>query len=81
MNNNLQVIPNNEYYQNFSYSLSSRVPYQDWNGPVSDLNHTSGFAKFADYQLESKETDEGDVLLGQSTLILKLLLILLERVI
>ena len=44
LNNNLQVIPNNEYYQNFSYSLSSRVPYQDWNGPVSDLNHTSGFA-------------------------------------
>ena len=62
LNNNLQVIPNNEYYQKFSYSLSSKIPYQDWNGPVSDLNHTSGFAKFADYQLESKETDEGDAI-------------------
>ena len=59
LNDNLQVIPNNEYYQRFSYSLSSRVPYQDWNDPVSDLNHTSGFAKFADYQLESTETEVG----------------------
>lgn len=62
LNNNLQVIPNNEYYQKFSYSLSSRVPHQDWNGPVSDLNHTSGFAKFADYQLESTESDPGDAI-------------------
>ena len=60
LNDNLQVIPNNEYYQKFSYSLSSRVPYESWNRPVSDLNHTSGFAKFADYQLESEETDPGD---------------------
>jgi len=62
LNDNLQVIPNNEYYQKFSYSLSSRVPHQDWNGPVSDLNHTSGFAKFADYQLESTESDPGDAI-------------------
>ena len=59
LNDNLQVLPNNEYYQNFSYSLSSRVPYDTWNDPVSNLNHTSGFAKFADYQLESVESDEG----------------------
>ena len=59
LNDNLQVIPNNEYYQKFSYSLSSRVPYEEWDGPVSNFNHTSGFAKFADYQLESEETDEG----------------------
>ena len=62
LNDNLQVIPNNEYYQKFSYSLSSRIPYQEWKSPVSDLNHTAGFAKFADYQLESQETDEGDAI-------------------
>ena len=59
LNDNLQVLPNNEYYQNFSYSLSSRVPYDTWNGPVSDLNHTAGFAKFSDYQLISEETSPG----------------------
>ena len=60
LNDNLQVIPNNEYYQNFSYSLSSRVPYDTWDDPVSNLNHTSGFAKFSDYQLVSQETNPGD---------------------
>tara|TARA_B100001094_G_scaffold63763_1_gene59721 strand:- start:2514 stop:14540 length:12027 start_codon:yes stop_codon:yes gene_type:complete len=59
LNDNLQVIPNNEYYQNFSYSLSSKVPYDQWNDPVSNLGHTAGFAKFADYQLVSKETNPG----------------------
>ena len=62
LNDNLQVLPNNEYYQNFSYSLSSRVPYDTWNDPVSNLNHTSGFAKFADYQLVSEESDTGGAL-------------------
>ena len=60
LNDNLQVLPNNEYYQNFSYSLSSKVPYQTWKDPVSNLNHTSGFAKFADYQSESFESDPGN---------------------
>ena len=59
LNDSLQVIPNNEYYQIFSYSLSSRVPYDTWNDPVSNLNHTSGFAKFSDYQLVSQESNPG----------------------
>ena len=59
LNDNLQRIPNNEYYQKFSYSLSSKVPYQEWDEVVSNLNHTAGFAKFADYQLESIESDPG----------------------
>jgi len=63
LNNNLQVIPNNEYYQKFSYSLATKVAYDDWEEPVSSLNHTSGFAKFADYQLESpREVNETDAI-------------------
>ena len=55
------MIPNNEYYQKFSYSLATKVPYDDWEEPVKSLNHTSGFAKFADYQLESLgEVNETD---------------------
>lgn len=48
-----QKIQDSYYYQNFSYSLKSRVPYDTWNDAVSSLNHTAGFKKFSDYQLES----------------------------
>jgi len=55
LNDNLQKLPNNEYYQNFSYSLNSTIPYATWNDPVSALDHTAGFAKFADLDIISKE--------------------------
>ena len=53
LNDNLQVIPNNEYYQKFSYSLKSRVDYETWNDPVSSLNHTAGFDKYADFVIDN----------------------------
>ncbi len=53
LNDNLQRMQDNFYYQNFSYSLSSRVPYDTWENAVGSLNHTAGFKKFSDYQLES----------------------------
>jgi len=53
LNNNLQRIQDNFYYQNFSYSLKSKVPYDTWENAVGSLNHTAGFKKFSDYQLES----------------------------
>jgi hypothetical protein len=53
LNDNLQVIPNNEYYQNFSYSLKSRVPYDTWDDSVSSLNHTAGFDKYADLVIDN----------------------------
>ena len=48
-------MPDNFYYQNFSYSLKSQVPYGTWNDPVSAMTHTAGFQKFGDLQIESKE--------------------------
>jgi len=53
LNDNIQRIQDSFYYQNFSYSLKSRVDFDTWNDVVSTLNHTSGFKKFSDYQLES----------------------------
>jgi hypothetical protein len=53
LNDNIQRIQDSLYYQNFSYSLKSRVDFDTWNDVVSTLNHTSGFKKFSDYQLES----------------------------
>ena len=55
LNENLQRIPNNEYYQNFSYSIQSRVPFDEWEDPVSALNHIAGYKDFSDLQVESSE--------------------------
>ena len=55
LNNNVQRLPDNDYYQYFSYSLKSKIPYQTWNDPVSSLNHTSGFLKFSDLIMESTD--------------------------
>ena len=60
-----QKIPDNDYYQNFSYSIKSKVPFDDWNDVVSTLLHTTGFKKFGDLQVEStlvgEERDSLDI--------------------
>jgi hypothetical protein len=53
LNNNLHRLQNNEYYQNFSYTIKSKIPFEDWDNVVSSLSHNSGFVKFSDLQLES----------------------------
>ena len=55
LNDSLQRIPNNEYYQTFSYSIKSRIPYDTWEDPVSSLNHISGYKEFSDLQIISIE--------------------------
>ena len=69
LNDNLQRIQDNLYYQNFSYSIKSRVDFNTWNDAVSTLNHTSGFIKFSDYQLESPAA--GEVGIASTALIVK----------
>ena len=56
---NEQTLSDNNYYQNFSYSLKSKLQLSDWNSQVSDLNHISGFKKFSDLQIESESTNTG----------------------
>ena len=53
LNNSLQRIHDNEYYQYFSYSLKSEISIDDWHEPVNSLNHTIGFKKFSDLQVIS----------------------------
>ena len=53
LNNEHQRIHDNDYYQNFSYSIKSRVPFDRWKEVVSSINHTSGFKKFSELQIES----------------------------
>ncbi len=55
LNNNFQRLHDSDYYQYFSYSLKSKIEYENWKDSVSSLNHTAGFKKFSDLIVESKE--------------------------
>ena len=55
LNLNEQRLIDSDYYQYFSYSLKSKIAYDTWNDIVSSMNHTVGFKKFSDLQIESKQ--------------------------
>jgi hypothetical protein len=48
-----QVIPDNDYYQNLSYTIKSPITYQELITPVNSLLHTSGLKNFADTGISS----------------------------
>jgi len=64
LNDSLQKTPNNEYYQNLSYSLKSTVPLEKWDDAVSSLGHVAGLAKFADLIVESTEQTPGGIIVS-----------------
>ena len=66
LNNNLQRVQDNDYYQNFSYTLKSRIPLAEWDDIVSSTNHSIGFKKFGDLQVESRN-DEQPASIGLTT--------------
>lgn len=66
LNNNLQRIHDNDYYQYFSYSLKSEIPIQEWNDVVSNLNHTLGFKKFSDLLLNSSPKNNSGIATDQN---------------
>ena len=41
-----QVVADNDYYQNLSYSVKSSITYKDQQSPVESLVHTSGLKEF-----------------------------------
>lgn len=49
-----QRIQDSDYYQQFSYSLKSRVGISSWSEAVDSLAHISGFKKHSDLQLTSE---------------------------
>jgi hypothetical protein len=53
LNNSLQRLHDNDYYQYFSYDLKSEVSIDKWEDPVSSLNHTAGFKKFSTLNIDS----------------------------
>ena len=48
-----QRIQDNDYYQNFAYSLKSLVGISSWSEPVESLAHPAGFKKHSDLLVPS----------------------------
>jgi len=53
-----QSIPDNDYYQNLSYTVKSPIQYEDLKTPVNSLLHTSGLKNFADTGITSTASSE-----------------------
>jgi hypothetical protein len=54
LNNSLQKISDNNYYQNFSYAIRGEVPYSDWKEPVHSVIHPAGYKEFSDLEVISQ---------------------------
>ena len=48
-----QRLQDNDYYQNFAYSLKSTVGINSWSEPVDSLAHIAGFKKHSDLLINS----------------------------
>ena len=57
LNNSFQRLPDNAYYQRFSYALRSLIPVDTWGDTVKSLTHVAGFDRFSDLDIESKDPD------------------------
>ena len=56
LNEDFQVIPDNDYYQNLSYTIKSSVEWEKFVNPVNRLVHPSGLKNFADTTVSSNIT-------------------------
>ena len=53
LNEDFQVTPNNDYYQNLSYSVRSSKAWDDFVDPLNRVIHPAGLKNFADTLIES----------------------------
>lgn len=65
LNDDIQVIPDNDYYQKLSYTIKSPIEFDDFISPVNNLVHISGFKNFADTEVFSS-SNAGENFLGLS---------------
>ena len=52
LNSDFQVIPDNDYYQNLSYTVKSSKKYSTLESSVFNVLHTSGMKNFADTEIK-----------------------------
>jgi hypothetical protein len=53
LNDYLQRLSDNFYYQRFSYAIKSQISYDKWKEPIKSLIHPSGFKEFSDLDIVS----------------------------
>ena len=53
LNEDFQVVSDNDYYQNMSYSVQSPIEWRELRTTVNNLLHTSGMKNFADTGITS----------------------------
>ena len=53
LSEDIQVLPDNDYYQNLSYTIKSPITYDELINPVNRLLHTAGLKNFADVGITS----------------------------
>jgi len=56
LNDDFQKIQDNDYYQNFSYSVKSEVQESEWKDAVNSIIHPSGYKNFSDLIVTSTST-------------------------
>lgn len=56
LNDFQQRISDNFYYQKFSYSIKSEIPYDTWKESVRSIIHPSGFKEFSDLEVYTNPT-------------------------
>ena len=54
LNEDYQVIPDNDYYQNLSYTVKSTIEWEKFVNPVNRLVHPAGLKNFSDTSIESQ---------------------------
>ena len=53
LNENSQVLPDNDYYQNLSYTIKSPIEFEKTIDSINRLVHTSGLKNFSDTEIKS----------------------------
>ena len=64
-----QVIPDNDYYQNLSYTVKSTKEWEEIVSPVNSLLHTSGLKNFADTEFITSSQVNSGILTAKDTII------------
>ena len=52
-NDDLSVLPDNDYFQNLSYTVKTPLEWKDASGPMNRLLHSSGMKNFVDMEITS----------------------------
>ena len=72
-----QVTPNNDYYQNLSYSVKSPITWKEFSSPLNSIVHPAGLKNFADVGVTS--TGSAKAGLGGTTTSIVVLDVVNER--